>query len=289
MSTVASLLTALGYRLFDDPDLQSIDADSNPTQTEILQWLNDGCEVLINLLAERQSNFGRTNGQFTTSIVRKITDITQADPAVVTTSEAHGLAGTETVWIDGVGGMIEINKSSSEITIPSTTTISLTDIDASAYTEYTSGGIVNPEQYYDDFAATLHTPAAKGLLYYQANTYELEQTNENDKKNYGVSLVSRPEKYYFDSSGNCYLLPVPDKQYIVEIPYWTQHTTLDSSDDMPHGGFFDQFLLEGIVTVAKNRDEYALDFENFWRSFLMGRAGNFIKKRAGVPKEVPVD
>jgi hypothetical protein len=76
-----------------------------------------------------------------------ITGITQADPGVVTTGSAHGLATGDLVHIDGVVGMTEVNDQRFEVTVLTTTTFELQstvgeDIDTAGYTAYGSGGTV---------------------------------------------------------------------------------------------------------------------------------------------------
>ena len=77
-----------------------------------------------------------------------ITGITAANPGVVTTSAAHGLAVGEKVTITGVKGMTQVNDITFTVkTVPSTTTFSLSDAvganwDTSAYTAYASAGTV---------------------------------------------------------------------------------------------------------------------------------------------------
>ena len=74
-----------------------------------------------------------------TSDTGSITNITQANPAVVT-STAHGLETGNLVTITGVLGMVEINDLSSAITVIDDDSFSLDTIDSTAFTAYTSGG-----------------------------------------------------------------------------------------------------------------------------------------------------
>lgn len=74
-----------------------------------------------------------------------ISGVTQANPAVVTTSSAHGLSTGTFLFIDAVAGMTELNGRYYKITVITDTTFSLqtcagVDVDSSAYTAYTSGG-----------------------------------------------------------------------------------------------------------------------------------------------------
>jgi len=77
-----------------------------------------------------------------------ITGITQANPGVVTTSAAHGLAVGEDVTISGVKGMTQVNDTTFTVgAVPSSTTFNLVDAvganwNTSAYTAYASAGEV---------------------------------------------------------------------------------------------------------------------------------------------------
>lgn len=71
-----------------------------------------------------------------------ITNATQANPCVITTSSAHGLADDEFIGISGVVGMTELNGNSYSVTVLTSTTFELTGTDSTGYTAYTSGGTV---------------------------------------------------------------------------------------------------------------------------------------------------
>lgn len=71
-----------------------------------------------------------------------VSGITAANPAVVTTSSAHGYATGDYVVIRLVGGMTQILNKTSRITVTGPTTFRMDDVDASTYSAYTSGGWV---------------------------------------------------------------------------------------------------------------------------------------------------
>lgn len=78
-----------------------------------------------------------------------ITGITQANPAVVT-STAHGLANGDQVYITGVAGMTEVNDANIPYIVANVAanTFELQDIDgnninSSGFTAYSSGGVAN--------------------------------------------------------------------------------------------------------------------------------------------------
>ena len=69
-----------------------------------------------------------------------ITGITQANPAVVTTSAPHGYSNGDEIFIDNVVGMTEVNNKRFIAANVTATTFELTGIDSTAYTIYGSGG-----------------------------------------------------------------------------------------------------------------------------------------------------
>ena len=76
-----------------------------------------------------------------------ITDVTQADPGVVTTSSAHGYSNGDDVYITGIEGMLQLNGRNFRVANVTSTTFELTDydgndIDTSGYAAYSSAGTV---------------------------------------------------------------------------------------------------------------------------------------------------
>ena len=78
-----------------------------------------------------------------------ITGVTQANPAVVTTSAAHTFANGENATITGVIGMTELNGNAYVIGNVTSTTFELTGIDSTAYTAYSSGGSAQSDGIYE--------------------------------------------------------------------------------------------------------------------------------------------
>ncbi|HWT21639.1 MAG TPA: phage tail tube protein, partial [Variovorax sp.] len=77
---------------------------------------------------------------------KNITDITEADPAVVT-SATHGLALGTVGRIAAVVGMTEVNGKLFVVDNPDTNDFELAGVDATGYTPYTSGGTFTPLTY----------------------------------------------------------------------------------------------------------------------------------------------
>ena len=71
-----------------------------------------------------------------------ITDITQANPGVVTTSTAHGYSNGDMVFIDdSVGGMVEVHNTWYTVTVVDADEFSI-GVNTSGYTAYTADGLV---------------------------------------------------------------------------------------------------------------------------------------------------
>lgn len=75
----------------------------------------------------------------------RIDDITNANPAVVTTVVDHGLTTGDIAYVFKAGGMTQINQESAFITVLSPNTFAMPGVDSTAYTPYTSGGYVGVE------------------------------------------------------------------------------------------------------------------------------------------------
>ena len=76
-----------------------------------------------------------------TDFIANVTNVTQANPAVVT-SPGNGLINGENIWLYGVQGMTQINNIEYTITVIDDNSFSLNGIDSTTYTAYTSGGAI---------------------------------------------------------------------------------------------------------------------------------------------------
>jgi hypothetical protein len=62
-TTVANILTAVGYRVFLDGT--AISATTEPSQAECIQWMNETCEELLTVCVEMGTEIGRTTASIT--------------------------------------------------------------------------------------------------------------------------------------------------------------------------------------------------------------------------------
>ncbi len=74
-------------------------------------------------------------------VSRSISGITRANPAVVT-SNGHGFATGNTVFISGVSGMTQVNNNIYTITVVNANTFRLNGVNSGGYNSYSSGGTV---------------------------------------------------------------------------------------------------------------------------------------------------
>ena len=98
----------------------------NVTQSYILEF------------GDQYIRFFKDNGQIVET-AKNITGITQASPAVVTSS-SHGYSNGDHVWINSVAGMTELNGRRFTVAGVTTNTFQLSGIDSSSYTAYSSSG-----------------------------------------------------------------------------------------------------------------------------------------------------
>lgn len=133
----------------------------NTTQTYILEFGNEYMRVV-------------KDGEqvLDTAVSLSISNITQANPAVVSASPAHGMSDGQSVYITGVVGMTEVNGRTFNITSLGSNTFSLqdsagNDIDTTGYTAYSSGGTA-------DKVFELTTP------YLEADIFDLQYVQSAD-------------------------------------------------------------------------------------------------------------
>lgn len=114
--------------------IRKITYDSNQGVTRV-EWPQNG------------DGIASTNYEFIWSTITPltITAITQANPAVVTVSSIETLVNGDSIVIQGVAGMTQVNFDGSNIyTVANIAgaTFELSGIDSSAFTAYSSGGTV---------------------------------------------------------------------------------------------------------------------------------------------------
>lgn len=89
-----------------------------------------------------------------------VTGISKANPGVVTLSASHGLLAGEKIRLVDVGGMTEVNDRIFTVASPSAANLSLSGVNTTSYTTYTSGGVA--QKVAPAFPAILSAPLVTG-------------------------------------------------------------------------------------------------------------------------------
>lgn len=123
--------TVFVWNTRDNQEAILIPFEYNTEQAYILEFTDQKMRVI-------------KDGGIVTETAQDITDITQANPAVVTYSGADNYANGDRVIISGVVGMTEVNNLEFTVANVDTgaNTFELSGIDSSSYTAYSSGGSV---------------------------------------------------------------------------------------------------------------------------------------------------
>ncbi len=147
---------------------------TNDLKTATLFWGDRNVQMLegnyatvdeLTITADASSTDGSTvsvsgHTQFPAYSTFTVTGISKANPGVVTTSASHGLLAGEKVRLVSVGGMTEVNDRVFTVTSPSGSNFSLSGVNTTSYTTYTSGGTV--EKVAPAFPAILSAPLISG-------------------------------------------------------------------------------------------------------------------------------
>ncbi|MCK5015630.1 MAG: hypothetical protein KAS32_01045, partial [Candidatus Peribacteraceae bacterium] len=177
-----------------------------------------------------------------------ISAITQADPGVITTEEAHGKAVDDIVSIYDITGMTELNNRMFAVnSVPSTTNLTLIDIDGldaidtSGLTAYSSGGVINQR-------GTLLNPSGKNIQrileckwHGEDRMTEITREELEETTIWWDSATARPERYYhrkkYSAAGgeNNHLLWFYAADAAYDLRYWyeMQPTKLINNTDVP--------------------------------------------------------
>lgn len=102
-----------------------------------------------------------------------ISDATQANPCVITTSINHGFQTGQVIGISGAMGMTELNGLSPTITVIDQLTFSLDGVDSSGWAAYAGGGVITPNNrnivvsvndYPDTYTVTYVNPPQQNVI-----------------------------------------------------------------------------------------------------------------------------
>jgi len=119
---------------------------TSSAKTRLIPFTFSTTQTYVLEFGNQYIRFFKDDGQITEGN-KTISGITAANPAVVTSS-SHGYSNGDFVNISGVVGMTEVNGTTFKVADKTTNTFELqnvdgTDINSSAFTAYSSGGIAN--------------------------------------------------------------------------------------------------------------------------------------------------
>lgn len=149
-----------------------------------------------------------------------ISNITQADPGVVTTASSHGFSNNDPVKMFNVGGMTSLDKDTFYVSNKTSTTFELVDefgnnVDTSGFDAYTSGGEVHK------LVTTI-----SGLTYLEGETVQIKADG-----------ATHPDKTV--SSGSI-TLDRPSYNVVAGLEYTSTITTLSPQFSLGAGTMFSQ-------------------------------------------------
>lgn len=179
-----------------------------------------------------------------------ISSITQADPAVITTSSTHGLTAGDLVSIYNIAGMTELNNRTYKVnTAPTTTTLTLIDLDGSdvidstAYTAYSSdGNIVHRGLTLATTGKNVERILSCAFHDYTDNLTEITPKELEETTKWWNDNTSRPQRYlhrktYTLTSGaeTNQILWFPGSDAAYDFRYWIEKrvSPMSSDTDVP--------------------------------------------------------
>ena len=131
----------------------------------------------------------RNGLQVLTDAPKTITAITKANPGVIT-SNSHGFANGDEIYIIGVGGMTQLNGRNFRVANVTTNTFTLTDlfgnaIDTTNFTTFTSGGTADKIYEITTPYTTANLPAlnfaqSADVMYLVHPTYDIRTLSRTD-------------------------------------------------------------------------------------------------------------
>ncbi len=121
--------------------LTALNAANGPTLNYSGTYAGGGL-VKLDPASSSFLNFGALDSTAPTPLLARITGITKANPAVVTTSQPHRLSTGTTVYLSGIGGMIQLNNTSWPVIVINATSFQLSGANTStaSFSPFSSGG-----------------------------------------------------------------------------------------------------------------------------------------------------
>jgi hypothetical protein len=159
------------------------------TYTRLIPFQFKTSDTYILEFGQEYMRVYRNGLQVLTGLPKTITAITQASPGVLT-SNSHGFSDGDEIYIDSVGGMVELNNRNFKVANATTNTFTLqdlfgNDIDTTDYTAFTSGGEADKiYQISTPYTAanlpTLNFAQSADVMYLVHPSYEIRTLSRTD-------------------------------------------------------------------------------------------------------------
>ena len=163
------------------------------------------------------------DGGIVTESPKTITGVTQANPAVVT-STGHGFSNGDSIKVHSVSGMGELNNREFTVSNASTNTFELSGIDSSAFEAYASGGTASKivevtTTYETGQLPDLRFAQSADVLYIGHQTHALAKLSRSSNTNWTLEDVDLTDGPFRDINGD------QTKKFFVAIDSTTINVT----------------------------------------------------------------
>lgn len=203
----------------------------------------------------------------------KITGITNADPAVVTSEVAHGLTTGDEVQIQEIDippgyepsegdkkSMSSLNNTVTTITKLTDTTFELDNVDSSSLSEYISGGSVRPisiTRLTGDKGGTGSVTLSSGAFSLSFNTAVTD--GQDVRATYESYRTGKPDAMLIWGD-EIFLRPVPDGTYLIKLLAKVRPAPLISTTDALPENSWGKYIAYGAsidILLDSGQDEAA--------------------------------
>jgi len=214
----------------------------------------------------------------TAKTVQDIEGITQADPGVVTIS-GHGYSNGDTVRLDEIEGMEELNGREFTVAGATANTFELSGEDTSGYTAYSDGGKCVETPNLTVTCSAAHGWSNEDYVYFKdiagmtelnGHAYEIEDVSGAD---FSIDTLDTDDYTAYDSGGTVYRV-VTELTGLTELEGETIALMVDG------GTHADKTVSSGEVTLDGyfNRIHYGLGYEGTLKTMRI-EAGQMLKKK----------
>ena len=198
----------------------------------------------------------RNGLQVLTGSPKTITAITQASPGVLT-SNSHGFSNGDEIYIDSVGGMVELNNRNFKVANAAANTFQLTDlfgnaIDTTNFTAFTSGGDADKiyqisTPYTPTNLPTVNYAQSADVMYLVHPSYEIRTLSRTDHNAWtlATATITGSPTPSLSSSNN----------YPSVVTFFEQRLVFAASNNNPQTLWFSKSASYLDFTTGTNADD----------------------------------